>query len=336
MLIQQLFSWPTLNWPAAVVATQYTVFQLYPTPVVALQNTSTNSVLLTFDDTLQYVFQVRPSIGSLPTPTSVGPEVTTFVVGYMPCRAWLRQKVRMAVADRADATGNTTLLFPDDELNQWIQEAFGELNVTFPVERSTTIALLPPTIDTHGNQVGTRTYALPTDFLLMDTVEFVLQDGHLHLYLKEKPWKGGESTATSYLAYPKLGILISPQQGRFFPGHFQIAQDQLQIDWDPPGSGEYLNVSYEGRRTFPIDDATPFDDVTPEDMELLSLHTQMKCWLRIEGNDTRLSRWRGNPDGANRDGMPTVKHSMIIKQLYDQRVNDRRETRPRVLRLVRR
>jgi hypothetical protein len=332
MQIQQLLSWPAMAWPGSTAASQYTVFQMVPTPAGPIQNVTTNSALLTFDDTQVAVFQVRPSSGDLSSLT-LGPVVTTYVIGYYPCRAWLRQKVRIALADRADTGNNTSLLFPDDELNQDIQEAFGELNVTFPVERSTRIMLLPPTVDFEGNSVGTRTYPLPDDFFLVDTVEFVLQDGHLHLFLKEKPWKGGESDATSYLRYAKLGLLISPQQGRYFPGHFQVVQNQLQIDFDPTGTGEYLNVNYEGRRAFPPDDATPFDDVTPEDMELLSLYTQMKCWLRLEGNDTRLSRWIEN---SKRDGMPTVKQSLIIKNLYDQRVNDRRETRPRVLRLVRR
>lgn len=334
MQVTQLLNWPTVAWPAGSTASQYTIYQMYPLPVTPLQNVNTNSGSLSYDDSQNLVFQVRPSSGDL-TDLTIGPEVMTTVIGYVPCRAWLRQKVRMALADRADTIG-TTLSWPDDELNQWITEAFGELNVTFPVERSTTISLLPPTVDTHGNQVGTRSYTLPTDIYQISTVEYVTQNEHLHLFLKEKPFKGGESTATSYLMYPKLGILISPQQGRFYPGHYMMYQGQIQIDWDPSGDGDYLNINYLGRRALPVGDADLMDTITLEDMELLSLYTQMKAWLRLEGNDTRLSRWRGNPDGSNRDGMPTVKHSTLVKNLYDQRVNDRRELRPKTLRLVRR
>lgn len=336
MQVTQPLSWPIVNWPqAGVAASQYTIFQVYPGSTTALQNVSTNSASISYDDTANVVFQVRPSSGNLPNPT-VGPEVMTYVVGFVPCRAWLRQKVRMAIADRADTGADVTLSWPDDELNQYIQEAFGELNVTFPIENNTTITLSPPTVDTFGNMVGVRNYALPADFYLPQTVEFVTLDGRLHLFLKEKPWKGGESTATSYMGYPKLGIAINPIAGRFYPGHYYIFENQLWIDWDNSGTGDVLNVTYLGRRPLPVGDADLFQNTTLEDMELLSLYTQMKAWLRLESNDTRLSRWRGNPDGSNRDGMPTVKHSYMIKQLYDQRVNDRRETRPRVLRLVRR
>ena len=75
-----------------------------------------------------------------------------------------------------------------------------------------------------------------------------------------------------------------------------------------------------------------------EDLELLSLYAQMKCWIRVEGQDTRLSRWRSKEDagGGARDALPTAKMSTAIKKLYDQRLNDRRELRVRTLRLVRR
>lgn len=334
MQITQSITWEAADWPSSSPSTQYTIYQVYPGTVTALQNVSTNSAQLTYDDAVASAFQVRPSSGELNALT-VGPEVMVYTTGYVPCRGWLRQKVRKAMADRADSTSNVQITWPDDEINEYINEGLGELNLMFPLQESTTITMLPPAVDSHGYQVGVRNYNLPTDFYVLNTVEYVTNNGNLHLFLKEKPWRGGESTATSYLGYPKLGILLSPIAGRFYVGHYQVYENQLQLDFDPPGDGDYMNLNYLGRRSLPVNDGDIMS-VTLEDMELLSLYTQMKCWLRIEVQDARLSRWRGNPDGANRDGLPTVKHWLQIKQLYDQRVNDRRELRPRTRRLVRR
>lgn len=336
MLIAQNFTWPAVFWPTSSgIASQYTLLQVYPnTSPTVITTVQATSATITLDDAVASAYQVRPSSGTAPGLT-YGPEVTVFTVGYVPVRAWLRQKIRKALADRADSVG-VTLNWPDDELNDYIQEGIGELNILFPVEAApVSITLLSPTVDSHGNAVGVRIYSLPSDCYSVRTVEYVTADGKLHLYLKEKPWRGGETTATSYLGYPKLGILLSPLSGRFYPGHYFTYQGQLNLDWDPSGDGDYLNVTYLGRRAFPQNDGDIMN-VQPEDMELLSLYTQMKCWLRVEGQDTRLSRWRDKSDGSRRDDLPTVKQSMIIKNLYDQRVNDRREMRPRVRRLVRR
>ncbi len=334
MLITQTITWPTTNWPASSAATQYTIYQVFPAPVTPLQNIATNSATLTYDDSQNLAYQIRPSSGALNALTQ-GPELSVFLVNYVACRAWLRNKVRQALADRADQAG-VTLNWPDDELNTYVNEAIGELNVLFPIEETAApIRLLPPTVDINGNVAGVRQYALPSDFYLVSTIEYVTVDGKLHLFLKEKPWRGGETTATSYLGYPKLGIMLSPLAGRFFPGHYYVFSGTLNIDWDPPGNGDYLNVNYVGRRSLPVNDADILN-VTLEDMEIMSLYVQMKCWLRVEGQDTRLSRWRGRDDGSRRDDLPTIRQSVMIQQLYNQRLNDRRELRPKTRRLVRR
>lgn len=334
MQISQMITWDMVAWPESSNATQYTVFQVYPGPVTALQNTSTNSATISYDDAVASAYQIRPSSGTMDALT-VGPETMVYTTGYVPCRGWLRQKVRKALADRADLTSTVQITWPDDEINEYVTEALGELNMLFPIQESESIMMQPPGVNNQGQTLGVRNYDLPADFYLLNTVEYVTNNGNLHLYLKEKPWRGGESTATSYLGYPKLGILLSPIAGRFYVGHYQVYQGQLQLDFDPPGDGDYVNINYLGRRPVPANDGDILN-VTLEDMELLSLYVQMKCWLRIEVQDARLSRWRGNPDGANRDGLPTVKHWIQIKQLYDQRLNDRREYRPRVRRMVRR
>lgn len=336
MLITQNISWPTTNWPLGTPANQYTILQVYPVPLIINQTVTGGGTqaTLTYDDTLAYVFQVRPSSGTAPSLT-YGAEVATLVINYVPCRAWLRQSIRMALSDRTDTGNAASVNWPDDEINKYITEGMNELNLMFPIESSTKIMLLPSSSDTSGHQVGTRTYPLPADFYLARSVEYVTTDEKFHLFLKEKPWRGGETTAQSVMAYPKLGIWMPPQTGRFFPGHYFTYQGQLNLDWDPVGDGDYINLSYMAKRPIPVNDADLLS-VQPEDMELLSLYSQMKCWLRVEGQDTRLSRWRSKDDGSRRDDLPTIKHSMIIKQLYNERVNDRRELRPRVRRLVRR
>ena len=192
--------------------------------------------------------------------------------------------------------------------------------------------LQPPTVDINGNTIGVRSYNVPSDFYLVKTIEYVTADGNLHLYLKEKPWRGGETTATSYMGYPKLGILLSPLSGRYYPGHYEVFNNQITVDWDPAGNGDYLNLRYLGQRALPVNDADILT-ITLQDAELISLYAQFKAWMRIEGSDVRLSRWK---EPGKRDDLPTLKQSMMIRNIYQERVNDRREQRPRVHRLVRR
>jgi hypothetical protein len=329
MLITQTYSWPVTNWPSTSPSAQYALFRTYPdvTPTL-VQTVSTTSAALSYEDTLNLAFQVRPTDGTL-----YGPEVTSFVVGYLPCRAYLRQKIRYALADQTNVTGGT-INWPDSEINTYIEEAFNELSILFPKDADTTIMMQPPTI-VNGQTVGTRAYALPTDCYSIRSVEYVDQSGRMHLYLKEKPFRGGESTATTYIGYPKLGIMLTPLAGRFYPGHYDMYEGNINLDWDPSGDGDYLHLRYAARYPIPSDDATLFT-IQQEDMELLSLYAQMKCWIRVEGQDVRLSRWRGKADGGRRDDLPTETMSKRVKQLYDQRINDRRAMRVMTRRLVRR
>lgn len=340
MQITQLLSWPATNWPATTSSTQYTVLQLYPLPsgvttpieVTTVQNAT--SAQISYDDSQSLLFQVRPSSGSDPN-LVYGPEILTSVIGYVPCRAWLRQRVRYAVADRADVGGNVILNWSDGEINGYIEDALNEFNVLFPNEEDTTIAMQPMTT-INGIFQGVRDYTLPSDFYLIRSIEYITVDGRLHLFLKEKSFRGGESTATSYYGYPKLGILINPTAGRFYPGNFDIYDGQLHIDWDPAGDGDYLHLRYLARRPLPTSDSDLLV-LAPEDLNILSLRAQMSCWLRLEGNDTRLSRFRDKSDGSRRDDMPTQKMSFVIKQMYNELVNDRRQMRVRATRrMVRR
>jgi hypothetical protein len=326
MQIQQLLTWPAVNWPGTSASLQYTVTQLYPT-ITIVDTVQTNSAVISYDDSLPLVFQVRPTSGTNPN-LVYGPEVMSYVNQFVPCRAYIRQLVRKSLADRVDkANANPT--WPDDEIDNYIYTSMIELNQLFPVERDTTITLVQ----------GLRNYPLPTDLYSIKSVAFISLDnapsGKLQLYLKEKPWRGGESTATSYLGYPKLGILISPLTGRFYPGHYYLYESQIWIDWDPMSINDTIAIQYAGKRVLPVGDADILQ-LTPEDIDLVSLRAQMMCWLRIEGSDTKISRWRTKEDGGSRADMPTVKMSSEIQKLYNSVVIDRKEKRPVVRRLVRR
>ena len=331
MQVTNQISWAAATWPAATAAAQYTVLQVYPGGPTPLQNTTTTSATLTYDDTSATVYQVRPSSGLLSGPLTYGPETYVYVVNYVPCRAWLRNKVRAALADTD--TGGAALNWSDDDLNGYVNESLTELNMLFPLEiGDTRITLLPPTLDGSGNSNGTRVYPLPTDFYLMRSVEYVTIDGIFRLFLKEKPYKGGETTATTIMGYPKLGIMLSPMSGRFYPGHFWCYAGQLHIDWDPAGDGDFLNLTYLGRRPYPVNDADILS-LMPEDIELMNIYCQMKAWFRVAGQDSRLSRWT---EGHKRDDQPILRQVDMLQKLYNQRLIDRRELRPVTRRLVRR
>src|SRR4051794_30303629 len=143
MNISQVFTWPTVNWPSSTPASQYTVLQIYPVvlPTPVITTVATTSATLTFDDSLNLAFQVRPSSGTYPSLT-YGPEVSVFVVNYVPNRAWLRNKIRQAIADRADTITGATINWPDDEINNYIQEAMTELNILFPIEETASPIML--------------------------------------------------------------------------------------------------------------------------------------------------------------------------------------------------
>lgn len=321
MQITQLLNWPATNWPGSSAASQYSIFQMYPGTPTEITTATTNSASISYDDTLPIIFQIRPSSGTNPTEV-YGPEVMTFVNGFVPCRAYIRQLVRKSLSDRLDKVG-TTPAWPDDDLDAWINDSISELNQLFPIESDTDIQVV----------TRQRDYPLPDDLLYIHTIEFVSLEGNFRCYLKEKPWKGGESTSSSYLGYSKLGLMASPQTGRFYPGHYQVYERMLHIDWDPMTTANTtLKIRYAGMRPNPTGDADILP-LTPEDITLVSLRTQVFAWLRIESADTRLSRWT---EGRKRDDQPTIRMSSEIQKLYNGAVIDRKERRPRVLRLVRR
>jgi len=319
MQITQLLAWPVVNWPGTAAATQYTVTRMYPTEQ-HVTDVATNSASISYDEAASLVFQIRPTSGTYPALT-YGPEVLTYVNQYVACRAYIRQLVRKSLGDRSDKVKGS-VLWPDDEIDSYIARAIVELNQLFPVEKSTTITLIQ----------GQRNYPVPSDFAYARSVEFVSNAGNLHLYLKEKPFRGGESTATSYVGYSKLGAIASPLTGRFYPGHYYVYEQELWIDFDPTSSTNTITIKYAGNRPLPVSDAEVLAFEQP-DIELVSLRTQVFCWLRIESSDVKISRWT---EEKKRDDLPTARMSTEIQKMYNGAVIDRKEKRPVVRRLVRR
>src|SRR5467141_4088457 len=174
MQITQLLNWPAVNWPGNSAAAQYSIFRMYPGIPIELTTTNTNSASISYDDTAPIVFQIRPSSGTNPTET-YGPEATTFVNGFVPCRAYIRQFCRKALADRADKAG-VNVTWPDDELDTYIYNSITELNQLFPIELDETIPLV----------TRQRDYTMPDNLLYVRNVEYISLMGNLHLYLKEK------------------------------------------------------------------------------------------------------------------------------------------------------
>lgn len=316
MIITQSISWQPVNWPdSATTASQYAIFlDTAITPLVTVSGSATSTVVTYNDTDPGHVYLIRPTDG-----TNYGP-AQSVVIANQPLnnRAYIRQAVRKSISDRQDTTDQTTLTFSDDELNDMIVEAVLNYSMHFPVEASRVIPLVAG-----GEMAGARTYALPSDYQKVLRVKYTYPDTVFQYWLKELPYKGGETSAQSYFGYPKMGILFNPIGGRFFPGHYSVYQNQLTIDFDPTGEGDTLSVEYLGNRPIPTDDVS--DIGTPNsDIQMILLRVEASAWLMLEGKDVRLSRWRSKDDGGRRDDLPTDKMSTRLFNAYNQWVKERK------------
>jgi hypothetical protein len=325
MLVTRIITWQAVSWPLADAATRYQVFENGVTQVADVSDALTASV--TYDDSLPgVVYIIRPTDGS-----DFGPsQAIVFANQPLNNRAWLRSYVRKAMSDRIDDGKENTPTLSDDELNEYINDAIRNYSVEFPLERDYTITLLAG-----GELAGARDYQLPTDCQKVIQARYNQANSHLELYLKEASFKGGETTATSWIGYPKLGIIQPPIGGRYYPGHFDVYENRLHLDFDPLGNGDTLSIRYLANYPYPTDDLSAIT-IPTNDIEMLTLYVEGKAWLAIEGKDVRLSRWRTKDDGGRRDDMPTEKMSTRMFNAWNVWLNQRRSIRPKVYRLVRR
>lgn len=319
MIVTQTIAWNAQKWPGTANAAEYAVF--LGSSTTAVTTSTTNSASVSYEDTQVNVFLVRPTDG-----TNYGPYESIIVgSGQSPCRAWIRSHVRKRVTDRAD-TANSTLLVMDDEINDFIAQALRDYSLRFPMEKDTTLTLIAG-----GFPAGARDYQLPADCREIISARYTSFNGLLQLWLKQLPFKGGETTSGTLVGYPKLGVLVPPTGGRFYGGHFDIWEGSIHLDFDPRGNGDQIYIRYKAEIPDILDDVTLLP-VKSEDIELLALFTESKVWELIEGKDVRLSRWKEN---GRRDDLPTEKMSVRIRKIYDLKIQERLTLRPRHLRLVR-
>jgi hypothetical protein len=322
MLVKAAISWQSVNWPTETApASQYGVF--LPPSTTPSQTVSDIQATVTYDDTLPGVhFLVRPTDGL----GNYGPAQCVVIANQpLNTRGWMMSYVRKAVGDRVDTGSGNAAKFADDELREYISDAIRKFSIQFPIERDTSYTL----------SFQLRTYTLPTDFLHVVEAKYSAADGHFQLYLSDAPYKGGETTALSWIGYPKLGYLAPAMGARLYVGHYAVYLGTLNLDFDPRGDGDTIDLRYQGMRAFPTDDVTPLD-ITPADTEGLLLYVQGKCWLQLESKDVALSRFRTREDGGRRDDLPTEKMSTRMFNAWEAWLRDRRTQRPRPFRLVRR
>lgn len=319
MLITQAISWPVVNWPTdSVPAGQYAIFiNAASSPSMTIANTTAT---VSYDDTGTTIFLIRPTDG-----THYGPAQSLILGnGRSSTRAWLRSYVRKRLSDRIDEQKDTNTML-DDELNDYIAQAWRDYTQRFPTQSDTTITLV----------AGTCDYTLPTDFLTSVSVCYQGTENRFKQYLVEMPFKGGESTATSFTGYPKLGIMTIPSFGRIYGGHYDIWEGSIHLDFMPYGSGDSLVIRYKARPAAIVDDVTTIP-IVDEDLDLLALYVESKVWQVVEGRDASLSRWRTKDDGGKRDDMPTKKMSDDLMASYLRAINERLSLKPKTYRLVRR
>jgi hypothetical protein len=244
-----------------------------------------------------------------------------------PCLGWLRYQMRVNLQD-LDLTH-----YPDSELNLYVREALREYSKHFPVEATVNIPVL------HHQQ----NYILPADLVGQEVYNVQWQrfpDNSVFLgafkdnyYLKRKPYKGGESPPQTRYTFPKLAIGVIRFNGRYYAGHYDLYGNQLQVDILPDG-GENMVVTYGAQRFLPQQDPDLFD-LDPDDLEIISLYARAKCAMRIEAQDTGLSRWRTREDGSRRNDSPVPEWSTRLFNAFHQRIREKKQQGVRTFRLTR-
>lgn len=328
MQISTLIQWQVVKWPNATTnAAQYAIFQDAATMPVTVVSGGATSTLVSYDEAASgTVFTIRPTDGAAPTPLYGPPQTVVFANQPLNHRAWVRSRVRKSMADRTDQAAGTIPTVSDDELNDYLNDAIRNYSQHFPLEKSLAIPL----------EDMLRDYPLPGDWQRAATVRYDFNDGtNTQQYLKEEPFKGGESGPTSWTGMTKLGIVTMPFSGRYYAGHYDVWDNKLHLDFDPTGNSGVLTIRYKGDHLYPTSDLQVLD-VPNQDIELLLLYIEAIAWREIEGKDVRLSRWeRGQSGNAKRDDLPTEKMSTRLFNAWNQAIRTRLSLRPKSYRLVR-
>lgn len=333
MQVLETISWqPQIDWPAPTQdhagALNYAVYKAPDmSTIVASVTDGSTSVAVTYDDSQPATFIIRP-VDNVSAPTQFGPSQAV-VFGYVLNRAWFRSHIRKSMSDRGDEA-DATITLTDDELNGFINEAIRDYSIRFPTQKDTTIP-----VNMTGDPKTDRNYDLPDGCYEVISVRYSRATGHMDMFLKQMPYKGGETMSTNWVGYAKFGVWQSPLGGRYFPGNYYVWEKQLWLDFDPTDPSDLIYINYKALYPLPTDDITVIP-IPEEHVELVTLYAEAKAWLAVESKDVRLSRWRTREDGGSRKDMPTEVMSNRMFNAYKQKVNELRTLRTRPLRLVRR
>jgi hypothetical protein len=216
--------------------------------------------------------------------------------------------------------------FSDSELLTYANDAINDYSRHFRLQKTAQIA-----VSAGGLERNTR-FFLPEPCERVVRIAYTV--GNVVRYLIEKPYRAGEVTripgAEGFAGFriPRT-IIMGPS--RAWLGHYELSTDEtdadtlvsFKIDF-VPDQAAYFTIDYLVKHTlFDPNNPASTTDVPAEDIELLDLYAQAKAWLRIESQDTSLSRWRTREEGSRRDDSPVIPHATRLFAAYEQKKRDR-------------
>lgn len=302
-----------LSWEAVDGALSYYLTSLAATGTgeTVISDTLTDTYYdASIDELSDVVYMVRAYNGA-----SYGPP-TTIIYKAPTTLSSMRTKLRIMLNDNR-ATG--TPKFADTELNMYIQQSIDNYSALFPKTKLISVALTN----------GVHTYGLPSDIQRATEVYYLDATGN-KFYLKDKPYKSGETVLEDVSGLYKLGVERVPSSTRYYNGHYSIYNGYITIDFSPESS-TYLHVHYDGKYQLPVVDGVRID-IPIEDEELTLLYAAGLATVRVLGQDANLQRW--DQSSGRRDDNPlTQPYNSYMKQ-YQERIKDRMG-KPRIMSRVR-
>ena len=234
--------------------------------------------------------------------------------------------------------GNTTK-FTDTELTGYLNSALKDYSNFFKYERTLQISVT----------TGVEEYQLPHDIKDITNVVYVSPTGNVN-WLKYKPFKAGNTVSRLNSGYSKLGIYANRYNSTFYVGHYDFKhidnQNILWLDYAPQ-IGSVLRVEYHASHllfTKPNSSLSANDPynvaayhsyttVNEDHDEAILLYAKAKAFVRVEGQDANLSRWK---ETGSRTDNPIKLESTRFFQAYNAKIKSYRTVQLKVGRLYRR
>lgn len=286
-----------IDWQPVSTAVSYLVSELDNTGETTLGSTTDTEYDVVVDDTQDAAFLVRAWDGEYYS------QPVTVVYEAPVTLGTLRNQIRTELKDTVSGKYKWT----DTELSQYLKDALQDYEKHFPKPGETTLTL----------EEGTLSYALPSGLKRITRVCYHAQSGDI--YLKAKPFKGGETSSGRDTLYWKLGVLIAPGRARPYQGHYELKNNEIALDFAPLAD-ETLTIEYAGDYALPVFDTIRLD-IPSEDLELLKLYAKGLAMVRIETQDANLSRWK---EDGRRDDNPIVLSSNRYFNAYNQKIKEKK------------